>query len=82
MRNDLGELCGRYAVVEGDVEVMQHADGLIPGNQGRSRDDAAISGGEVRPFPQPFLDAVVRVVFKRGRHLADIFRRQCGPRYS
>jgi hypothetical protein len=51
MGNDLRELARFYAMIERKIEIMQHADGLIPGNQGSDGHDAAVSWREFGTLP-------------------------------
>ena len=66
MRDDLRDLTRADTVVQSEGEIVRLLGGLIPRNQGRDRDDAAVAGRELWALPQARLQRLPPVALESG----------------
>jgi hypothetical protein len=71
MRDDLGDLARLDAVVERQLQLLRHLDGLVARDQRRQSDDAAVAVGEPAAAPQ-LGERPLGVFFEGRRDVADI----------
>ena len=71
MGDDLRDLAGLYAVVECEVQIEGHFDGLVTRDQGGERHNASVPCREARAFPNLTEKRVLRISRKRWRDTVD-----------
>ena len=76
MRDDLGNLAGLHAVIEREVEIGRHLDGLAARDQGGERNDASVSCRQARAFPDIAEKTVLCVLLECRRDHPHILKRQ------
>ena len=78
MGDDLRDLAGLDAVVQGQIEVIRHVNRLIARDQSRKRNDAPVPRRESRPFPDVAEECRSRVLLERRGHPPNIVREEHG----
>ena len=74
MRDDLRDLARLDAVIERQVEMVRHLDGLVARDQCGQRNDAAVARREAGAFPH-IAEQRLGVLLERGSDHSDIVER-------